>query len=64
MIMDRAMYPMPEFDIPEKMASQIADKDVGSKVSGIANYEVIHKDETGIKISIDSIYFKSGKRKV
>ena len=52
------LEPMPEFTIPSSMAGVFAKTGVGEKLNITAGYEVIQKDEYGVRIRLTGIYTK------
>ena len=49
----------PQFDIPKEVGT---DKTVGDKIQGIITYEVIEKDQQGIRIRINGLMLHEKRR--
>ena len=61
-MIDIPMMPLPHFEIPKEMDSVFEGIELNKKTNITANYEVIERDESGVRIKLNSIYLK-GKQK-
>lgn len=55
--------PLPEFDIPKEMASELEGEKVGKKMKLMINFETVEKTENDITIAVESIAVRKKRRK-